>query len=101
MTELFETRIKVTDEVQKFRMSSTAGLMEAVDLLEKLPPTLSATPGMALAIATISAEAHQNRAGITSTNLKSIAAAGHDINSFSEITYDPIMCGLICKHVEA
>lgn len=93
-------RVKITDNNHLFNMAETAGLLEAVELLEKLPPQLRGTPGIALAIATIKAEANGRRSAVIGKNLTAIARAGHDIAQHKSVMFDPNTAELICEFYE-
>lgn len=92
-----EVRVKITDHTLIYLMAQTSGLIEAQQLLEALPPTLRQTPGVALAIATITAEANARRTEVISKNLAAIARAGHSIGHYKSVMFEPKTAELICE----
>lgn len=95
-----EVRVKITDQLHIYTMAHCSGMIDALHELEGLNEGLRRTPGMALAIATISAEANALRAAVIGKNLAAIARAGHDIGHHKSITYDPNTSELICEFYE-
>ena len=93
-------RIKVKDPKHVWEMAEAGGLMTAVEKLEALPATLKQTPGMALAIATMTAEANFHRGAVSSKNLMAIARAGYDISRYKSVHFDPNTSELICEFYE-
>lgn len=95
MTTTTEHRVTITDRTHVWQMGTAAGLAEAVELLEALPATIRGTPGVALAIATISAEANAQRGALSTTNLIAVAKAGLPIERYKRISFDPRTSELI------
>jgi hypothetical protein len=92
-----EVRVKVTDQRHLFHLARTSGLIDAQKLLEDLPANLRQTPGVALAIATIAAEANALRGEVIAKNLATIARAGHDIVRYKAVSFDPKTSDLVCE----
>lgn len=93
-------RVKITDNNHLFGMAEASGLIQAAGLLEALPKNLRETPGMALAIATLNAEANARRTTVIGKNLAAIARAGHDIAQHKSVMFDPNTAELICEFYE-
>lgn len=91
-----EIRVKIKP-VHLWMTGVSAGLMEGIDLLQNLPPTLKSTPGVALALSTLSAAAHENRATLIGKHLAAIARAGLDVGRYKGIKVDPNKSELICE----
>ncbi len=96
-----EVRVKITDPRHVYAMAHASGFMDALGALQDLPATLRQTPGMALAIATISADANNHRAAVIGKNLVAISRAGHDITNYRSVIYDPNTAELICEFHDA
>ncbi len=101
MSDQAEIRVKVKKPSQIYTMAMTAGMLDAIAELEKLPPTVRNTPGMALAISTITAQANALRSDVMKNNLITIARAGHDIGRFKSIMFDANTAELICEFYDA
>lgn len=95
-----ENRIKISDHRHIYQMGAVQGIFEAVEKLEALPANLKSTPGMALAMATINAQAHMQRAAMTSKNLIAVAKAKLPIEQFESIDFDPNTAELVCNFYE-
>ena len=93
-------RVKITDNLHIYELAHCGGLLEAVELLKALPATVRGTPGVALAIATIEAEANSQRVSSVGRNLSVIAKAGHDVSRYRSISYDARAAELICEFYE-
>lgn len=92
-----EVRVKVEDPSHAWGLASAAGMMVAQQLLEELPESVRKTPGVALCIATIAAEANALRGSSIARNLRLIARAGHDVAQHSSVHFDPTTSELICE----
>lgn len=97
MTEPKSVRVKIRKPAHIYMSGVVTGLREAQLILEKLPPSLRQTPGMALAISTIAAKAHEERASIISKHLAAIARAGHDVALHKNISFDANTAELVCE----
>lgn len=96
MSEQKNIRVKIKRPAHIYMSGVVTGLREAQELLEKLPPSLRQTPGVALAISTIAAKAHEERATIISKHLAAIARAGHDVALHKNIAFDANTAELVC-----
>ncbi len=92
-----EVRVKITNPTQLYLMAQVSGMIAAQEILEALPATLRQTPGMALAIASITAEANARRTEVISKNLATVAKAGHNIGNYKSIVFDPKTSDLVCE----
>lgn len=97
MSEQKSVRVKIKKPAHIYVTGVVTGLREAQLILEKLPPSLRQTPGMALAISTIAAKAHEERASIISKHLAAIARAGHDVSLHKNISFDANTAELVCE----
>lgn len=100
MADTTAHRVKITDPVHLYLMGFSTGLAEAADLLEKLPATVRGTPGVALALATVLAEANAQRGKLSTKNIVAVARAGLPIAEFKTITFDPNKAELVCEFYE-
>jgi hypothetical protein len=96
MSETDAVRVKLTKPSHIWGMAVASGMADAKDLLEKLPAAVRNTPGIALAIATIDAEAAKQRADVIQKNLSAVARAGHPVGLFKSISFDVMKSELIC-----
>lgn len=96
-----EVRVKITNTTHLYAMAESSGLMVAVELLEAIPENLRGTPGMALALATLRAEANLRRGAIVGKNLALIARAGHNIADYQSVMFDPNNSELICEFYDS
>ena len=92
-----EVRVKVSSGIRIYLMGHSSGLEEAVELLNSLPETVRSTPGVALSIATIAAKAHEEKASWATRNLIDVAKAGHPIEHYKSIGFDPNSSELVCE----
>ena len=97
MSEQFRVKLNLT---AMHAMGLMSGLGAAKDALEGLPEPARRTPGMALAIAAVSAEFYQIRAEVVQRNMAAIAKAGHDVSLHKDISYDPSTGELLCTFYE-
>jgi hypothetical protein len=95
-----EQRIKLDKTVHLFEMGFASGMLETVDLLNKLPASCRNMPGVQLAIATISAQANGRQANLIGKNLAVISKAGHPVEDFKTISFDPHTSELVCEFYE-
>ena len=91
-----EIRVKIEDPKHLYYMAHASGMMDAQEQLENLPQGLRQTPGVALAIATIGAEANALRGQMIGKNHAAIARAGHDVARYKTVTFDPNTAELVC-----
>lgn len=82
---------------QAHLIALSAGVMRAADILDELPNSAKAVPGVTLAKSAILAEAHQHRTAMLGKNLAIIARAGHDVGHYKSIGFDPNTNELICE----
>ena len=92
-----DTRVKIGNPRHTFEMGVSAGMNAAVEAIRALPENLRATPGLQLALATVTAVSAETRANAVSRNLALLARNGVDVATHRAVSYDPSKDELICE----
>lgn len=90
-------RVTPKEKAHTYRMGMVAGLLSAVEELEKVAKSAQGAPGFVLALATVRAEAESMRGSLVARNLKELAKAGVDIAAHKSVYFDPSTGELVCE----